>query len=218
MRRAGEENASMSDAVALEAPVVGVNEDIVSITAMCSDDIGHLIYAGRDDGSVVSYEVSTGTFSAHVHSHAQGLFISAIAFREGTIGSADVGGRVIVQKLSSKPEQINGGSHLLQLDMMAPVQQLIFNDDASRLLVATARSKAILDVLGKRRLEETVEPPMHVKYSPTMVSDWARAWALFLKRRLSCIHGTARSLFRQYHWIQGVRVRRSARRTARRRS
>ncbi|OAP62860.1 hypothetical protein AYL99_02087 [Fonsecaea erecta] len=96
VRRSVEEDANMSDAAVLDAPVVGANDDIISITAMCPDETGEFVFAGRDDGSVVAYAVSTGLFHSEVHSHSHGMLITKIAFQNGLLASADVGGRTIM--------------------------------------------------------------------------------------------------------------------------
>jgi WD40 repeat protein/pimeloyl-ACP methyl ester carboxylesterase len=155
VRRSAEENASMSDAVALDAPIVAAGDEIVSITAMCPDDIGQFIYAGRDDGSVVAYGVSTGVVELHLYTHARGLFVSAITFREGMLGSVDAGGRVIVQRLPQLAGENNDYELLLsQFDVMSPVRQLLFNDDGSRLMVASAKYAAVWNVLTGQRCTE----------------------------------------------------------------
>jgi WD40 repeat protein len=159
VRRSAEEYASMSDAVALDAPIVGANEEIISVTAMCQDDVGQLIFAGRDDGSVVAYKTITGLLHAHLYSHEVGLFISAIAFREGTIASSDAGGRVIVRKLLLNAERSDSGPPLLLVDMMTPVRQLLFNDDGSRLLIATAKHNAIWDLQAVNSAPKALSSP-----------------------------------------------------------
>ncbi|KIX08738.1 uncharacterized protein Z518_03395 [Rhinocladiella mackenziei CBS 650.93] len=119
VRRSVDEDAGVSDASALEGPVVGYNEETVSITAVCSDDVGDFVFAGRSDGSVVVYNVRTGLFHTELYVHSGNLLITAITFRRGVIATADIGCCVIVRTLlennkggkpSASPENVRARS------------------------------------------------------------------------------------------------------------
>ena len=183
VRRSADENASMSDGVALDASNVGVNEEIISITVMCPDEDGKLVFAGRDDASVVAYGVSSGSLESQLYSHTRGLFISAIAFREGVLGTADAGGRIIVRKLFNAAEQQTAGSILLQVDVVAPVRQLLFNEDGSLILIASAKDAAVWNLLTGQKCAES----MQKSSVPEPTSQWTRLGTNLCAVTQSCL-------------------------------
>lgn len=154
VRRPRDENVRKSEAMGLDAPVFGANEEVISITVMCADEMGNFIFAGREDGSVAAYEVSTGVIRSQMYSHAPGKYVFRIAFQSGIIASASLGGSVIVRSLESQTGPSTGGSQLLKLDPPGPVQKLLFSDDGARLLVATTKNDAIWDIHTRRQLVE----------------------------------------------------------------
>jgi WD40 repeat protein len=139
VRKSVLEDASMSDALPLEAPVVGENEEIITLTAMCLDTNGDFVFAGRSDGSVAGYKTSTGLLHAVLFIHSGDLFVSAMAFKNGVIATADAGGRVLVHELQSQGE---GRSFIpaliLDIKQSEPIQRLVISEDGSRILIATA--------------------------------------------------------------------------------
>ncbi|EXJ63335.1 uncharacterized protein A1O5_11656 [Cladophialophora psammophila CBS 110553] len=153
VRQPTKADASTGSVGALGAPVVGTNGDIISITTMCPDEAGDLIFAGRDDGSVVAYEVSTGLFHSEIHSHGHGHFISRIAFQNGLIASADGGGSVIVRRLTDvcgQTEQ-NRGEVVLQRNMVGPLRQLLFSHGGRYLLGATENQHVIWNLQARQK-------------------------------------------------------------------
>ena len=188
VRRSTEENASMSDAMPLDPQVVGINEEVVSITVMCADLFGQWTYAGRDDGSVVSYDVGTGLLHSRLYSHSGNLFVSAIACQNGIVGSADAGGRVIVRRGLESVGQKDAAFQLLQLDMAAPVRQLLFKDDGTHLLIATAKSDTFWDLRTGQSCPHAVEE--------AKIPDTSRRW-IKLDQSLGCV---SRSSFDLYPW------------------
>lgn len=150
VRKSVLEDASMSDALPLEAPIVGENEEIITLTAMCPDTNGEFVFAGRSDGSVAGYRTSTGLLHAAIFIHSGDLFVSAIAFKNGVIATADAGGRVLVHKLQGSGKEPSFLPELmLDIKQSEPIQRIVISEDGSKILLATA-SRAVTWNLGTR--------------------------------------------------------------------
>lgn len=138
VRKSVLEDASMSDALPLPASVVGENEEIITLTAMCYGTNGDFIFAGRSDGSVAVYTTASGTVQSIIVTHAGNLFVSTIAFRNNIIATADAGGRILVHTFHvTSDNRTITPALILDIRQSEPVQSLVVSEDGSRLLVAT---------------------------------------------------------------------------------
>jgi WD40 repeat protein/pimeloyl-ACP methyl ester carboxylesterase len=141
VRRTLDEDSSVSDALALQVPTVGVNEDSIDITVLVVDAKGETVFAGRGDGSIVTFDARSGKMHGLLYSHKRDIFVTVIACNEHMIASADAGGRVLAWKL--KPEDtaaVGTDTPILDHHMSEPVQHLLLNHRGDRMLISTNSS------------------------------------------------------------------------------
>jgi WD40 repeat protein/pimeloyl-ACP methyl ester carboxylesterase len=140
VRRTMDED-SASDALALQVPTFGVNEDSIDITVLVVDPKGETVFAGRDDGSMVTFDTRSGKMHGLLYSHATGIFVTVIACNEHVIASADAGGRVLAWRLKpGETAKTSTDTPMLDHHMSEPVQHLLMNCRGDRMIISTNSS------------------------------------------------------------------------------
>jgi WD40 repeat protein/pimeloyl-ACP methyl ester carboxylesterase len=153
---AEEDSGSLSDATTLAPLEVGENEEELTVTAICFEANGRLIYAGRSDGSVVAYNAKEGSLIATIQKEGGGEFVVAIGSGADILAAADSGQGVKVWRtFQSLGEGHFEASLLLHLTLEEPIQQLLLSADGFCILVVTSRSEELWDVLQRRQINVT---------------------------------------------------------------
>jgi WD40 repeat protein/pimeloyl-ACP methyl ester carboxylesterase len=141
VRRTLDEDSSLSDALALQVPTSGFNEDSIDITVLAVDCKGETVFAGRGDGSIVTFDVTSGKMHGLLYSHKRDIFVTFIACNEHVIVSTDAGGRVLAWRMSpGKTVNMSTDTPLLDHHMSEPVQHLLLDHRGGRLLISTNSS------------------------------------------------------------------------------
>ncbi|CAN9391730.1 unnamed protein product [Alternaria alternata] len=171
IRKAGEEDSSISESVTLPTVVVGEGEeDIVPITATCVHHTRDIIFVGKDDGSVNVYLGHSGELQGVVYSHRQDIFVRKIVVSVGdVVASEDASNTVMAYGLANEPNgRIKVTKKLMDFRFEEPAQQLLLNDMGDRLLISTATT----DQLWMRCGESGFQEIKVLKSSPRSVWRW----------------------------------------------
>lgn len=136
-----DEDSSVSDALALQVPTVGINADSTDITVLAVDAKGETAFAARNDGSVITFDATSGKMQGLLYSHTRDIFVAVITCSKNVIVSADAGGRVLAWRLKSEETVIlNTEKPILDHHMSKSVQSLILSHSGNRLLISTKSS------------------------------------------------------------------------------
>jgi WD40 repeat protein len=141
IRKASEEDSSISESVTMPALVVGEGEeDIIPITSACIHPSASIILVGKDDGTMTTYSTISGEWESDLYSHKQDIFVRKIAASVGNVvASEDAGNTVMVYKLQKNERTgfFYASTQLLNHRFEEPVQQLVLDSAGDRLLVST---------------------------------------------------------------------------------
>ena len=144
VRRTLDEDNSVSDALALQVRTVGFNEDSLDITVLVVHASGGTAFAGRGDGSIVTFDISSGKMRGVLYSHAREIFVTLIACSKHLVVSADAGGRVLAFRLNAEGTgEVITDKPVLDLHMPEPVLRLVLNDRGDRILISTNSSDSL---------------------------------------------------------------------------
>jgi len=175
IRKASEEDSSMSESVTLPALVVGEGEeDIVPITATCVHPTRDVILVGKDDGSVNFYSGRSGELQSVAYSHQQDIFVKMIAVSAGdVVVTEDASKTVIAYTLECEQDgQLRVNEKLMEFRLEEPAQQLLLNEAGDRLLISTATADQLWvrsDNNGFERMTVSESPPRAIwKWTSSM--------------------------------------------------
>jgi WD40 repeat protein len=145
VRKAHEEDVSVSDAAALPAITVGqenLNERL-NTTTLVSHPTLSVIFAGKSNGDVAVFDAVSGKEKAILYSHP--AFITAIACSKNNIlVSADAGAYVRVRKLSKTPAGVwHTESQILYAVHKQAIRQLLLSPEGDYVLISGAGSASV---------------------------------------------------------------------------
>jgi WD40 repeat protein len=152
IRKASEEDSSISESVTLPALVVGEGqEDIIPITSACVHPNRDIIFVGKDDGTINMYSASTGEWQSILYSHKQDIFVRKIASSAmNVVASEDASNTVMAYEFEEQPGSLASTKQILSHRFDDPVQQLMLNNTGDKLLVSTTTT----DYLWSRTAED----------------------------------------------------------------
>jgi len=92
VRGTKDEDSSGGNRLALGVSTDGVNEDSIDMTTLIVKARDETVFAGRGDGSIVTFDTSSGKMHGLLYSNAKAIFTTTVACGEHMIVSADAGG------------------------------------------------------------------------------------------------------------------------------
>jgi WD40 repeat protein len=144
VRKASEEDSSISESVTLPTHVGEGQEDIVPITSACVHPTQDIIFVGKDDGTTNMYSALTGELQCILYSHKQDIFVRKIASSaSNVVASEDASNTVMAYEFEERPGLPPSTKKLLNRRFDFPVQQLVLNSTGDRLLVSTATTDSL---------------------------------------------------------------------------
>ncbi|KAK3294140.1 uncharacterized protein B0H64DRAFT_399777 [Chaetomium fimeti] len=151
------------------APAVGRHREVNDIMTIHGPPDAGCIFAGMDDGSVVSYDWETGHMVSTLYSHRRYTFVTSISWNPFMIASSDATNKIEVHSLGKSLPGI-WSSAGKQFEKVAEgnqtIQKLLLHPRESWLLVLQARRSMTVD------LRTGQEYPI-----PAHTGDDHRAWA-----------------------------------------
>lgn len=121
------------------------------ITAVCYHPAGDIIFCGKEDGSVISFDTHKATQDRVLYRHARHVRISCISYsvKRDLIVSADDIGRILIKtvEISNSRCVITGDVADIRTDMM--VTRLVPNVSSTRLLLQSRTSASVWTMTGE---------------------------------------------------------------------
>ena len=154
VRRSVEEDASLSDATTLAPLEISPNEETITNTVICADELGSFVFAGRSDGSVAAFEIDKGTLAQMIYSPGNDMFVVAMDFREEALAIANSAQSVLAWECSSHQAMPLKPQLLLEIRLPEPIQQIILSSDGQRLLVTTVSSDSLWDLTTRQKIQQ----------------------------------------------------------------
>lgn len=167
VRRTINEESNVSESVAVSAPVIGRDREVIDIMRIHAPPDAGCVFAGRDDGSVVAYDWDTGDMISTLYSHRRDAFVTNISWNHSMIATADVSSRIEAHALTrtaSKNPWVSGGKRF-ETKLNEKIRELFLHPKEPWLLVFQAKHSTVIDTRtgGKYPL-------------PSKAEDDYRAW------------------------------------------
>jgi WD40 repeat protein len=149
VRKSADEEASVSDAVALPATTVGVNDEVVEVTSMVAHLSAEILFIGKEDGTVATYSAASGVQESVLYSHGPLMVITLLALgSEHILASADASGQVNAYALEDDGRGgFKAGQRLLDIKLHQ-VTQMLLSKRGDRLLCSTPMADTLWAVSG----------------------------------------------------------------------
>lgn len=148
------DRASNCDASVLSDPVISERNDKPLITSMACGSEDEFYVLGKEDGTVQLYDLQKGTKVKKLYSHADTVSVIALAWsisRKYMI-SGDDSGKVIAKRLKIKEDGKWAVFPALDFRLNETVEQFVFSEDGTRVLVSTTSSDQVWDLRKKSQL------------------------------------------------------------------
>ena len=114
------------------------SEEIVMITALCCPSDSNVFFAGKDDGSVSSYDANNGEILQTLFNHSGNVSIVLINYEQESnmLSTIDSSSRVILHKILPKNRCYDVAETMIDYRTGIAVNQILVNKGHSRLLVS----------------------------------------------------------------------------------
>ena len=124
------------------------SEDIPMVTALCYPGAGDLFFAGKDDGSISSYDASNGSFLQNLFQHAGNVSIVLMHFEQAgnILSTVDSSSRVTANRIFPKYPSCEVTDTMIDYRTGVAVDQLLANEGNSRLLVCSSTEDKLWSV------------------------------------------------------------------------
>lgn len=149
------DRASSCDASVLSEPVISrERNDKASITSLSCGSEDEFYVVGKEDGTIQIYDLPKGNKVKTAYSHADTVSIIALAWsmsRKYMI-SGDDSGRVIAKRLRIKEDGKWAVFPVVDFRLDETVEQFVFNENDTLVLVSTTTTDQVWDLKNKTRL------------------------------------------------------------------
>ena len=210
VRKSANEEASVSEAVGLPPTIRGVNDTVIEITALYAHPTLPLVFVGKEDGSVSSYDSENGALVGSLYQHGDRISVNHISYSASSrIASSDTSGQVLVYLLSQDAHnQIIVVGLLLKLHGQQ-VNRVLLSHAGDRLFCST-ETKDVFFAVGdessvvSRHMSSPLTPePLYTISDPSQPRmQWAQpntsSQQLFCYHQSTLTHQYWHDLGRQY--------------------
>ena len=120
------------------------------ITAIVGEELGNYVFCGTENGLVTAFDSDAKTEHTKLYSHSRGIPITKLVLNRerNVLASADSSSRVVVYNLNRSPGGWKSGRMLLDHRMEEAVEQLLFNNDGTKILVVTTTTDTVCALNG----------------------------------------------------------------------
>jgi WD40 repeat protein len=101
-----ESSVTGTESIAFPATVLSRDQEAVSIMQIHAPPDAGCIFAGRDDGSVVTYHCETGEMVSTLYSHRRYVFVTSITWNHSMIATSDASNTLQVHTLSKAAHKL----------------------------------------------------------------------------------------------------------------
>lgn len=151
--------SEISDPLSIVAKSVGMVEGEIKgeITAMICHEDGDIVFCGKRDGSVVTYQTQNGSELCILYKHAIDIAITLIAWGEkkGILASADESGRVLIRKIVKNQEAWLASDVLVDHRFGDSINRMLISAANDRLLVSGSDFDDVWTIFGQRTGSKT---------------------------------------------------------------
>lgn len=141
----------LSDVQVTRAGLATIWDGERTITAMIDHHVGHIIFCGREDGSIGLFTTDTGQQLQTLYHHARNTAISSLRWnqQESILASTDISGRFLARNITQTSSgQWVAGAPLLDKRSPQAISQLLISSNGKFLLLSTATSDELWSVTG----------------------------------------------------------------------
>ncbi|KAH8678438.1 hypothetical protein BX600DRAFT_493699 [Xylariales sp. PMI_506] len=146
IRKSVSDEYSVSEPGSQPAPLINRGQDAVEIMALAiSEDIGKA-FLGREDGTVVLYDMACYEAGEVLYSHRMDVFVTHIAYHpKGLVASADVSSTIQIWNLEKGNKTVEAKTKILEHKMphTSSICTLLFSPQGDFLLVGDRHSETL---------------------------------------------------------------------------
>ncbi|KAI9774250.1 MAG: hypothetical protein M1839_001752 [Geoglossum umbratile] len=149
------DHSSIGDISVTTEPTILLDESSQSqVTSLAPDSEGKYYCCGREDGTVMIHDLIEGKMLRKVYSHASTSSVIAVAWsRSGRyMISGDDSGRTIAKRLEVKGKDKWAVFPVLDRRLDGPVQQFLFNESETLLLISTSSDDHVWNLKTKKEV------------------------------------------------------------------
>ncbi len=148
VRKTINEESSVSESIAMSAPVIGRDREVIDIMRIHAPPDAGCVFAGREDGSVVAYDWETGAMISTLYSHRRDVFVTNIAWNHSMIATADVSSKIeahLLTRTASTNTWVSGGKQF-EMKLNEKIRELFLHPNEPWLLVFQAKNSTVIDM------------------------------------------------------------------------
>lgn len=151
VRAEASETESASDEADLGPTIVGMPREWRGrdITAIACHAQGHFVVAGKEEGSVCAYSVTTGKEMHKLYSHAKGITVASVQFGRlsQVLVSTDTASRVLVWRVRAKSDGLEVDGPILDVRTAdQTIDQILISEDEAKMILSTPSHDVIHDL------------------------------------------------------------------------
>lgn len=123
-----------------------------TITAIADHHLGHVLFCGREDGSIDVFTTDTGKQLQTLYNHARNTAILSLCWnhQESILASTDVSGRFLTRKVTQTSSgQWTANAPLLDKRSTHAIIRLLLSSNGKFLLLSTATSDELWSMTGQ---------------------------------------------------------------------
>lgn len=123
-----------------------------TVTAIIDHHLGHMLFCGREDGSIGLYNTDTGKQLQTLYNHARNTAISSLCWnqQENILASTDISGRFMARTITQTSSgQWTADAPLLDKRSTQAISQLLISSNGKFLLLSTAVSDELWSMTGQ---------------------------------------------------------------------
>ena len=131
-----------SDVISIGLQETPMPTSVDVISAIALEPEGNFIFCGTEEGLINIYKTETGRVSQTLYRHSSGVSITILVFdgNKQIVASADSSSKILVHQLCLESSTWKTKSVLLEHRMEESIEQLLFNPESTKILIATTTS------------------------------------------------------------------------------